>query len=99
MIIWTKKNLADKVGYSFLKKVKNNMRGDKDPDAVVRFGITGEGAYPNYQITHSKHPNKPRTIRGRNHEKFEIEDGDEFNDSNLSQPFTYEDICSLVDQG
>ena len=96
MIDWNKDSLKQNLGYKFLKEVKNKMR--EDDTSVVKFGTTGDGSYPNYQITHSKYPDRPRTIRGRNHEKFDIENEDEFQESNLSDNFSYSEICNLVNE-
>ena len=62
------------------------MRGYED--ALVQFGETGEGVYPNYQITF---PNgKKWPINGRSHDSFG--DADQFDINKISNPFHLHEI-------
>ena len=83
--IWNKDNL-DHLGKKFLRHILDNMRGYEG--TVVRFGLTGEGIQPNYQITF---PNGiVRPINGISHKLFKKDgfDAHEFSSDRLSQPFT-----------
>ena len=85
---WTIDNLTSQLGNLFLMKVKNNMRNHEK--SIVQFGITGTGQQPNYQVTL---PNGTvHTINGLSHKQDKRTDL--FNGSNLSEPFTYEQICT-----
>ena len=46
-IVWNKFTLESSLGRIFLNCVLNNM---VSKESKVRFGITGKGIYPNYQI-------------------------------------------------
>lgn len=77
---WDEGNLPT-LGRVFLRHVIDNMRGREE--SLVRFGETGQGVQPNYQVTF---PNGvTRTIRGSSHEAFEH--ADEFNSGNVSEAF------------
>jgi hypothetical protein len=79
-IQWSEENLS-LLGKSFLSNVISNMRFE---DSLVRFGETGKGAQPNYQITF---PNQRIwTIRGSSHETYE--DAEKFNSERISIPFS-----------
>lgn len=58
--------------------------------SIVRFGETGTGIQPNYQVTFEN--GQTMTRRGSSHERYES--ADEFNDKKISQHFTYEQIDS-----
>lgn len=80
-ILWNEENLS-LLGKNFLSNVINNMRFE---GSVVRFGETGTGTRPNYQITF---PNgRIWTIRGSSHETYE--DTDKFNIEKISDPFSF----------
>ena len=79
-IQWNEENLT-LLGKSFLSNVISNMRFE---DSLVRFGETGKGTRPNYQITF---PNqRVWTIRGASHETYE--DAEKFNSERISKPFS-----------
>lgn len=79
-IKWTEENLPN-LGRVFLRNVRDHMR-NKD-ESTVRFGETGYGSQPNYQVTF---PNGvTRTIRGSSHEAYE--QAEEFDDEKISEPF------------
>ena len=79
-IQWNEENLS-LLGKKFLSNVISNMRFE---GSVVRFGETGKGTQPNYQITF---PNeRVWTIRGSSHETYE--DAEKFNIEKISDPFS-----------
>ena len=85
MIEWNQSNLSS-LGVVFIRNVINHMRGREE--STVRFGITGEGISPNYQVTF---PNSlVRAIRGSSHEAYE--QTDEFEDGRLSEVFSLTDM-------
>lgn len=86
-IVWNKSNLENVLGRIFLNCVLNNMVGE---ESKVRFGITGKGIYPNYQIIDSR--GFINTYNGRSHKKHKI---DEFSQKNLSDVFDKEVIYSI----
>ena len=79
----------------YLKQMyEKNMR--HDPSSQVRFGNTGEGPRPNYQIEYSD----GRKVAFRNtHEEYQRKDwkGDEFDPKNLSRPFPCESIRAVCE--
>ncbi len=79
-IEWHQHNLHD-LGRIFLRNVIKNMRGYED--ALVRFGETGRGIQPNYQVTFIN--GTTITLRGSSHKPFELTD--EFDSARISQPF------------
>lgn len=87
-IVWNKFNLESSLGNKFLNYVLNNM-GSKE--SKVRFGVTGRGIYPNYQIIDSN--GFIITYNGRSHKKHKI---DEFAQKNLSDVFDRDFIHSLA---
>lgn len=88
---WTEQNLTS-LGSFFLRNVRDHMRGDEG--ATVRFGVTGIGVQPNYQITFSN--GVVRTIRGSSHEAFN--QADEFQEDRISDPFTLAAIQRAYEQ-
>jgi len=79
-LVWNEDILIS-LGRIFLRKVRDNMRGHLS--SVVRFGQTGQGIAPNYQVTL---PNGViLTYRGLSHKRFE--EAAEFDISNISEPF------------
>ena len=78
---WNENNLSD-LGRVFLRNVRDNMR-DK-VKSTVKFGTTGKGEIPNYQVTY---PNGLiRTIRGSSHKNM---NEDQFNNKTTSEDFTF----------
>lgn len=88
-----KLNSLDKLSDEYLRAVGNNMNiigGSKVP-VTVRFGVTGKGVSPNYQIE------GPQGVlgcfRGSNHERFTFHNGETFfNDKNLSISFLKKEV-------
>lgn len=90
-IEWNENNLPT-LGRFFLRRVLDNMRGRED--SVVRFGETGQGIQPNYQVTF---PNgRIMTLRGSSHEVFE--QADEFDSHNVSKAFNLAAIQAAYNQ-
>ncbi len=86
-ITWTDDNLAD-LGRTFLRKVLDHMRGRED--SQVRFGETGHGVMPNYQV---RFPNGVvRTLRGSSHKAFE--QADQFDVSKISRSFNLAEVTA-----
>ena len=81
---WTNEKLLS-LGKLFLIEVHGNMRHDQ---STVRFGLTGTGSNPNYQI---EHLNKmPLAYGGLSHEQDPRTDI--FDQKRISQAFTREEI-------
>lgn len=90
-IFWSTENLHT-LGRIFLRNVMNNMRGKED--SIVRFGETGLGIQPNYQVIF---PNGvKRTLRGSSHDAYE--QTDEFDPEKISQPFNLAAIKKAYEQ-
>lgn len=88
-ICWEEGNLPS-LGLVFLRSVRGNMRGRED--SSVRFGETGTGVVPNYEV---RYPNGVvRPIRGSTHESFES--AENFDTSNLSKKFVLKDIDDAI---
>lgn len=84
-ITWTDDNLTE-LGRTFLRKVLDHMRGRED--SQVRFGETGHGVMPNYQV---RFPNGVvRTLRGSSHKAFE--QADQFDVSKISRSFNLAEV-------
>ncbi|HID36032.1 MAG TPA: hypothetical protein EYP39_01435 [Ghiorsea sp.] len=91
MVEWDENNLSG-LGSVFIRNVVNHMRGREE--STVRFGITGEGISPNYQVTF---PNGlVRAIRGSSHEAYE--QTDEFVDEKLSEVFSLADMQRVLER-
>jgi hypothetical protein len=88
-ICWEESNLSN-LGLVFLRHVRENMRGREE--SIVRFGQTGTGVQPNYEV---RYPNGVvRPIRGSTHDGF---DGPEnFDASNLSREFNLRQIDEAI---
>lgn len=89
-LIWDEETLP-KLGRKFLRAIRDNMRFK---ESTVRLGITGEGIQPNYQVIFEN--GIIRTINGANHAEFTRTD--EFDETKLSEPFTYEDILNAFNK-
>jgi len=90
MVEWNENNLSG-LGVVFIRPVIDHMRGREE--STVRFGTTGEGIMPNYQVTF---PNGViRAIRGSSHEAYE--QTDEFEDGRLSEPFSLADMQRIFE--
>ncbi len=90
-IEWNAGNIGSVLGRPFLRKVLANFRGRHD--ARVRFGITGNGIQPNYQIEYQPEGGKPaRTLafRGSTHKPYGI--NEPFNEERISDAFAYWEI-------
>lgn len=87
-IVWNKFNLESSLGRIFLNCVLNNM---VSKESKVRFGITGKGIHPNYQVIDSK--GFINTYNGRSHKKHKV---DEFSQKNLSDVFDKEVIYLIA---
>ncbi|MFT7683990.1 hypothetical protein [Moritella dasanensis] len=95
--LWTKERIAQK-GSVFLQSVLNNM-GSKSLNATVRFGTTGTGDLPNYQVKKEFGPIAPdrhliTVYQSRSHKKYT--GTAVFNEDNLSEEFTYADIIEML---
>lgn len=82
---------------SYLRLVRDNMRlTQSNLTPTVQFGLTGTGQSPNYQTCFSngkkiaRHGNSPKHKQYRKSEQFE--------DSNISRPFTYQEIQQAIAQ-
>ncbi len=80
------------LGKQFLRKVRENMRGRDG--SVVRFGTTGKGEVPNYQITFSE--GRIHTRNGRSHDFFK--NTEEFDSSHLSESFALLAIGDAIEK-
>ena len=66
----------------------------KDGLATVRFGRTGDGVHPNYQIEGDG--SAPQCFRGSNHT--EASDlANAFDPEKISEPFTYSDVAAMLE--
>lgn len=82
---WTEEHLSC-LGRIFLRKVLDNMRGYDE--STVKFGTTGKGIQPNYQITY---PNGiVRTIRGSSHGNYT--DTEQFDSTKTSEVFSFAQV-------
>jgi len=78
-------DVVTRLGESFSKRVlENSGRGSS-----VRFGLTGSGELPNYQVEVDGQP--PALFRGRSHKKWTGEESS-FVDERISQPIAYQDL-------
>ena len=75
----------------FLRNVLDNMRWNEA--ATVRFGLTGQGIKPNYQVTFPGY--KPRTFMGLSHGKFIR--ADEFDQNRISDDIPYRDVLAAYE--
>lgn len=80
------------LGRVFLRHVIDHMRGHSK--STVRFGKTGQGIMPNYQVIF---PNGvTRTLRGSSHDTFEQTDA--FDEERISRPFSLAEIHRAYDK-
>ncbi len=88
MLEWTEENLPQ-LGKLFLLSVEQNMRHD---DTKVRFGLTGTGARPNYEV---EFPNGRRlAYGGLSHEQDTR--ADTFHEKRISQAFSRQQISDAI---
>ena len=76
----------------FIKKLLANMASDNS--SVIRFGTTGKGIRPNYQIT-SKNGDTI-VFNGSSHKS--VKKSASFDDKKISAPFEYEMIKKIASQ-
>lgn len=86
-VFW--ETLGDK---GFYRLVLANMAKFGDP-AGIRFGTTGRGVYPNYQVHYPD--GTVRAFRGRTHSLFFGVSG-KFKDRNLSGVYTYDQLLAFA---
>lgn len=91
-IEWNESNLPN-LGRVFLRKVLDNMRPEIS-NSTVRFGQTGQGIRPNYQVTFEN--GVTRALNGSSHEAFD--GADEFNSENVSGGFSFATIKGAYDR-
>lgn len=88
-VIWDIEKLAS-LRSVFLRKAISNLRSIEG--ATLRFGETGKGKKPNYQVVF---PNGViNTYRGLNHKPF-LQRG-QFAEPNISKPFTRFDLDNAL---
>jgi len=96
-LLWTKERVTQ-MGPKFLQGVLANM-GSKNLNGTVRFGTSGKGEVPNYQVKTEFGPIAPgrcliKVFQSKSHKEY---NGTEvFNDDNLSDEFTHADILSML---
>lgn len=83
---------------AYFRNVMGNMVdlgfGPKNPEPCLRFGMTGIGHAPNYQIEAAD--GAKHCFRGMGHGEA-AEAGEEFAPGNLSlEPFTYTDVQGML---
>ena len=89
--VWTDDNLPE-LGRTFLRNVLQNMRNYEG--TTVKFGITGKGIKPNYQVTY---PNGvKRNINGASHD--EDKRTDEYDKEKISKEFSLAQIQKAYEQ-
>lgn len=87
MLDWKKENISQ-LGKTYLRTVLEHMRGREE--STVRFGRTGQGIAPNYEVTL---PNGTTlTYLGLSHNR--SDQIDSFDSANTSRPFTVEEVTS-----
>lgn len=96
-LLWTKESVAQ-MGPKFLQLVLSNM-GSKNLNGTVRFGTSGKGEVPNYQVKTEFGPIAPdrcliKVFQSRSHKVYT--GTVVFNDDNLSDEFTHEDILNML---
>jgi len=82
-IEWTKESIG-KLDPAFLAKVVARMHWD----GTVRFGTTGDGIRPNYQICLAD--KEPVAYNGANHEQFPATE--RFDEAKLSEEFRFDEL-------
>ena len=96
-LLWTKESVAQ-MGPKFLQSVLSNM-GSKNLNGTVRFGTSGKGEVPNYQVKKEFGPIAPdrcliTVFQSRSHKKYT--GTAVFNNDNLSEAFSYADIVEML---
>jgi outer membrane receptor for ferrienterochelin and colicin len=76
----------NKLPKDYLSIVKQMV--DKRDIAGVRFGITGKGVHPNYELIYIDGSRQP--MSGQNHQKFR--DFEEFDVTNITNIFTLDEL-------
>jgi hypothetical protein len=85
-LVWDQASLS-RLDLIFLRTVLDNMR---EASSKVRFGVTGQGIKPNYQITFKNGLVRP--LSGLSHE---LHEKGKFDSENLSETeFSYDDIAA-----
>ena len=86
----------------YFRDVMRNMGWIASKDhRRVRFGLTGDGHSPNYQVEWpSDHPEagKVRRFSGRSHNAFHDAPLTTFDPERLTQPFTWEEVQGMLKQ-
>ena len=88
-LCWTDDNLHT-LGKVFLWKVLDNLRDNEG--TTVRFGQTGEGIKPNYEITFAN--GRVWVLNGASHDTFP--DTSTFDPQRVSTPFTRDQVKQAV---
>ena len=78
----------------YFRGVLGNMGGRHD-GFTVRFGQTGDGTHPHYQIEDRNGAN-PRRFRGDNHKPFHDKPRQSFDPDRLSEPVTFGGVQELL---
>jgi hypothetical protein len=76
------------VKLDYVSEVLKNLSKTGDPLAEVRFGTSGEGVQPNYEIKTTS--GQAIAYRGNTHKA--SEEHDQWDDDNLTEPFSREEI-------
>ncbi|MCP4024054.1 MAG: hypothetical protein GY729_19590 [Desulfobacteraceae bacterium] len=88
-LIWDKEKI-NTLKNTFLKKALLNM--NDDTDSVIRFGTSGKGIRPNYQITFSN--DETFVFSGSSHKTVKREPS--FDNKKVSDPFDYKLIETIA---
>jgi len=91
-LIWDKEKI-ESLKLNFIKKALINMASDNS--SVIRFGTTGKGIRPNYQITFSN--GDTLVFNGSSHKS--VQRKASFDKKKVSDPFDYELIEKIVEKG
>lgn len=65
----------------------------------VRFGLTGDGIFPNYQAGWAaEHPMSPQVRRfsGQTHRAYHKAPLETFDEARLSRPFTWDEVVEML---
>ena len=80
--------------HAYLKVREENyfrgVLGNMSPNSRVRFGETGDGVWPNYQI--ERPDGELERFRGSNHKSFHEKWDETFDENKLSEPLTYANV-------
>jgi len=86
-----------KLGPSYLRLVRDHTRfTQSNPTPTVQFDLTGTGQSPNYQTCFSNGKKIARHGISAEHKQFDKTE--QFDEANLSRPFSYEDIQKAISQ-